>query len=236
MASKFDFADLFSNEQKRGKPGAVKMESHNFDMLEVDSPTVGKRKDAKQMSWVFLLKANKAAGFVAWAWSGVMVLLTAVKERLILRRGIVTSEGPSKGKHFHILTCLFVLALIMLCIEVAAHSQGWQLSVPHWPSSFSLQSVPHTLYLGWMYIRAEYIAPALQKVTDFCICLFLLQSADRIILCFGCVYIKWKQIKPIPVNPSLQSDDIEQPDKGHPMCLVQIPMCNEREVCAFSIP
>lgn len=104
----------------------------------------------------------------------------------------------------------------------------------HWPLSFSLQSVPHTLYLGWMYIRAEYMAPALQKVTDFCIGLFLLQSLDRIILCCGCVYIKWKKIKPVPVNPSLESDDVEESDRGHPMCLVQIPMCNEREVCGFS--
>jgi hypothetical protein len=234
MGSKFDFADWFNNEQKRGKPVAVKMENPNYDMLEVDSPTIGKRKDAKQMSWVFLLKANKAAGFVAWGWSGVMVLLSAVKERLILQRGIVKSEGGSKGRRFYILTCLVVLAVMMLCIEVGAHAKGWQLSVPHWPSSFSLQSVPHTLYLGWMYIRAEYMAPALQKVTDFCIGLFLLQSLDRIILCCGCVYIKWKKIKPVPVNPSLESDDVEEPDKGYPMCLVQIPMCNEREVCCFS--
>lgn len=232
---KFEFSDLFLKEQKRGTPVVVKMENPNYDMLEIDSPTIakGKGKNAKQMTWVLLLKANQAVGLLTWLAGGIKTLVTAVKERLILRRNVVKHERPAKGRLFQAITGFLIFALVMLCVEVGAHTVGWQLSVPHWPSSLNFSSIPHAIFMGWMYIRAIYIAPALQKVTDFCIWLFLLQSADRIILCMGAVYIKWKKIKPVPVNPSLESDDVEQPDKGHPMCLVQIPMCNEREVCNF---
>ena len=230
---KFEFGDLFGNEQKRGTPVVVKMENPNYDMLEIDSPTIakGKGKNAKQMTWVLLLKANQAVGLLAWLASGVKTLVTAVKERLILRQNIVNQGDAAKGKLFQAITGFLIFALVMLCVEVGAHTVGWHLSVPHWPSSLNFSNVLHAIFMGWMYVRASYIAPALQKVTDFCICLFLLQSADRIILCIGAVYIKWKKIKPVPVNHSLESDDVEQPDKGYPMCLVQIPMCNEREVC-----
>jgi cellulose synthase/poly-beta-1,6-N-acetylglucosamine synthase-like glycosyltransferase len=123
----------------------------------------------------------------------------------------------------------------MLCVEVAAHLMGWHFPGPYWAPAFQVQNLAHSIYLGWLYLRAEYIAPPLQLLINFCICLFLIQSADRIILCLGCMWIKWKKIKPIPENPSLESDDVEQPDKGYPMVLVQIPMCNEREVYEQSI-
>lgn len=240
MPPKFEFAELFGKEPKRGAPVVLKMDNPNFEMLEVDSPTTalrggqaakGKGKNAKQLTWVLLLEANKAVGCLTWVASGVMTLLDAVKERLILRKGVVKSGNLSKGKLSQVIVGFLIFALIMLCVEVGAHTLGWQFSVPQWPSTLNVSSLPHAVFMGWMYIRASYIAPALQRVTDFCIWLFLLQSLDRIILCMGAVYIKWKKIKPIPKNPSLESDNVEEPDKGHPMCLVQIPMCNEREVC-----
>lgn len=239
MAGKFDFVDWWSKEQHRGgTPVVVKMENPNYSLLEIESPKSSledqkdKGKNAKQLTWVLLLKAHKAAGCVAWVASGVMVLLGAIKKRLILGQGLAQREEKSKGKLFKAITAFLVFAVIMLCVEVGAHALGWHFTTPHWPSTVGVQDLPHAVYVGWMYFRANYIAPALQRLTDFCILLFLIQSVDRIVLFFGCVYIKWKDIKPIPVNPSLESDDPENPDSGHPMVLVQIPMCNEREVCS----
>jgi hypothetical protein len=146
-----------------------------------------------------------------------------------------TGSGSSSfycSRLFKAITGFLVFAIFMLCVEVAAHLMGWHFPGPYWAPAFQVQNLAHSIYLGWLYLRAEYIAPPLQLLINFCICLFLIQSADRIILCIGCMWIKWKNIKPIPVNPSLESDDIEQPDKGYPMVLVQIPMCNEREVCS----
>jgi hypothetical protein len=46
----------------------------------------------------------------------------------------------------------------------------------------------------------------------------------------GCFWIKYKKIKPrIEVDP-FKSDDVEASGYEYPMVLVQIPMCNEREV------
>ncbi|XP_024403147.1 probable xyloglucan glycosyltransferase 5 [Physcomitrium patens] len=243
MTAKFDFVDWWSKEKHRGTPVVVKMENPNYSLLEIESPTKsgfedhqnkGKQGNAKQLTWVLLLKAHKAAGCVAWLASGVMLLLAAIKKRLILGQGLAQPD-KSKGKLFKAIAAFLMFAILMLCVEVGAHALGWHFTTPHWPSSTGIRDIPHAVYVGWMYTRAHYVAPALQTLTNFCIWLFLIQSVDRIVLFFGCVYIKWKNIKPVPVNPSLESDDAENPDSGHPMVLIQIPMCNEREVYEQSI-
>ncbi|KAH8931172.1 hypothetical protein BDL97_19G008400 [Sphagnum fallax] len=243
MAPSFDFVDWWNKEQHQGTPVVVKMENPNYSMVEIESPRTGfeggkdKGKNAKQLTWVLLLRAHRAAGCVAWVALGLWTVLAAIKKRLILRQGLAdpSLERPSKGRLFKAITGFLVFAIFMLCVEVAAHLMGWHFAGPQWPPAFGVQNLPHAIYVGWIYFRAEYIAPPLQFLINFCIYLFLLQSADRIILCLGCLWIKWKNIKPIPVNPSLKSDDVEQPDKGYPMVLVQIPMCNEREVYEQSI-
>ncbi|WVZ52732.1 hypothetical protein U9M48_003762 [Paspalum notatum var. saurae] len=86
-----------------------------------------------------------------------------------------------------------------------------------------------SLYAAWLRFRATYVAPGVQFLTDACIVLFLIQSADCLIQCLGCFYIHIKRIKPKPNSPALP--DAEDPDAGYyPMVLVQIPMCNEKEV------
>jgi hypothetical protein len=86
------------------------------------------------------------------------------------------------------------------------------------------------VYVAWLTFRADYIAPIIQALSQFCVVLFLIQSVDRLILCLGCFWIKYKKIKPrIEVDP-FKSDDVEASGYEYPMVLVQIPMCNEREV------
>lgn len=240
MPPSFDFGDWWTKEGHKGTPVVVKMEHPNWDMLELEGPAQegfeggkGKNKNAKQLTWVLLLKAHRAAGCVAYLAMGIWTLLAAIQQRLIApKTSRVTLEKPVTGRLFKFIKGFLILAVVMLCIEVGAHLLGWHFSGP---TGFNLWTLPHATYTAWVFVRKTYIGPTLQLAADSCIILFLIQSADRIIQCLGCFYIKVRGIKPIPVNPSLESDDPEQPDKGYPMVLLQIPMCNEREVCDTSL-
>uniref|UniRef100_A0A453FL68 Glycosyltransferase 2-like domain-containing protein n=1 Tax=Aegilops tauschii subsp. strangulata TaxID=200361 RepID=A0A453FL68_AEGTS len=96
-----------------------------------------------------------------------------------------------------------------------------------------------------MRARAAYLGPALQFLTNACVVLFMIQSADRLILCLGCFWIKLRGIRPVPNAAAAAgngngkgSDDVEagaQEEGDFPMVLVQIPMCNEKEVYQQSI-
>lgn len=92
------------------------------------------------------------------------------------------------------------------------------------------------LYAKWLDIRARYLAPPLQSLANVCIVLFLIQSVDRVILVLGCFWIKLRRIKP---EPAMEYPVVADAEAGsvedYPMVLVQIPMCNEREVYQQSI-
>ncbi|XWS32797.1 hypothetical protein CRYUN_Cryun22dG0020500 [Craigia yunnanensis] len=85
--------------------------------------------------------------------------------------------------------------------------------------------------MAWLSFRVDYIAPLVLTMSKFCTVLFLIQSLDRLILCLGCFWIKYKKLKP---RIEGEAYDIED-GSSFPMVLVQIPMCNEREVYAQSI-
>ncbi|XP_025673919.1 probable xyloglucan glycosyltransferase 12 [Arachis hypogaea] len=68
------------------------------------------------------------------------------------------------------------------------------------------------------------------------IVLFLIQSLDRLVLCLGCFWIRYKKIKNVAAEDYGDLDLESGEKKGFfPMVLVQIPMCNEREVYQQSI-
>ncbi|KAF2302815.1 hypothetical protein GH714_008551 [Hevea brasiliensis] len=92
-----------------------------------------------------------------------------------------------------------------------------------------LQGLLHMVYVAWLTFRAYYIAPPIQALSNFCVVLFLIQSADRMMLSLGCFWIKYKKIKPRINGDPFKSDDAEAPGYEYPKVLVQIPMCNERE-------
>lgn len=95
------------------------------------------------------------------------------------------------------------------------------------------------IYAKWLKIRADYLAPLLQSLTNVCVVLFLIQSVDRFVLVLGCFYIKLRGLKPVAEMEYKQDAENEGVNADHyPMVLVQIPMCNEREVrrCRFHIP
>ena len=95
------------------------------------------------------------------------------------------------------------------------------------------------VYAKWLKIRADYLAPLLQNLTNVCIVLFMIQSVDRFVLVLGCLYIKIRGLRPVAETDYSGDDEKEDADlERYPMVLVQIPMCNEREVrrCRFHIP
>lgn len=245
MAPSFDFSEWWSRDTHKGTPVVVTMENPNWSMLELENPDAplqqvdkDRGKNARQLTWVLLLKAHRAAGCLAWLATGLWTLLSMVKKRLIFRQGVaMESEISKKEKLFRFLKAFLIFALAALVFEVFAYLKGWHFSTPYLyvPTSFGIQDFLQWIYLSWISFRSNYIAPPIQTLANICIVLFLIQSVDRIVLCIGCFWIKYKRIKPKPNDESFELKDVEQQDSAYPMVLVQIPMCNEREVYAQSI-
>ncbi|XP_030947312.1 probable xyloglucan glycosyltransferase 5 [Quercus lobata] len=247
MAPRLDFSNWWAKDTRKGNPVVVTMENPNFSVVEIDGPDSAFRpveksrgKNAKQVTWVLLLKANRAVGCVAWLATVLWALLGAIKKRLIHRQGVtLASEKLGKGKLlFRVIRVFLVTALAMLAFEVVAYLQGWHyFNNPslHIPKTSDLEGVLHMVYVAWLTFRADYIAPLIQALSKFCVLLFLIQSADRMVLCLGCLWIKYKKIKPRIVGDPFKSDDLEGSGYEFPMVLVQIPMCNEKEVYEQSI-
>ncbi|KAF2284557.1 hypothetical protein GH714_026972 [Hevea brasiliensis] len=101
------------------------------------------------------------------------------------------------------------------------------------PSVESAEAMVERVYATWLEIRANYLAPPLQSLTNVCIVLFLIQSVDRALLVLGCFWIKVRKLKPVAAVEygNVDGESVE----AYPMVLVQIPMCNEREVYQQSI-
>ncbi|XP_075642679.1 putative xyloglucan glycosyltransferase 5 [Castanea sativa] len=247
MAPRLDFSNWWAKDTRKGNPVVVTMENPNFSVVEIDGPDSAFRpveksrgKNAKQVTWVLLLKANRAVGCVAWLATVLWALLGAIKKRLIHRQGVtLASEKLGKGKLlFRVIRVFLVTALAILAFEFVAYLQGWHyFNNPslHIPKTSDLEGVLHMVYVAWLTFRADYIAPLIQALSKFCVLLFLIQSADRTVLCLGCLWIKYKKIKPRIVGDPFKSDDLEGSGYEYPMVLVQIPMCNEKEVYEQSI-
>ncbi|KAG8098340.1 hypothetical protein GUJ93_ZPchr0013g35372 [Zizania palustris] len=240
-------------EAYRGTPVVVKMENPNWSISEISSPDDddedflvggrrkgGRGKNAKQITWVLLLKAHRAAGCLASLASAAVALGAAARRRVAAGRtdadvGVAAAAGESpvlRSRFYAFIKAFLILSVLLLIFELAAYLKGWD------DLAASALALPvlgvESLYAAWFRFRTTYVAPLLQLLTDACVVLFLIQSADRLIQCLFCFYIHLKRIKPKPKSPALP--DAEDPDAGYyPMVLVQIPMCNEKEVYQQSI-
>lgn len=243
MAPRLDFSKLWAkNAKKGGTPVVVKMENPNFSVVEIDGPDSAFRpveksrgKNAKQTSWVLLLKAQRAVSLIASLATLLWSLLGTINRRLIFRRGVAMENGKlGKGRLlFTVIRVFLVTSLVILGFEVVAYFKGWHYfrnPSLHIPQTSDIQGLLHMIYVTWLRFRADYIAPQIQALSTFCVVLFMIQSADRMILSLGCLWIKYKKIKPTIDGNSMKSDDVEKADYDYPMVLVQIPMCNEKEV------
>ncbi|KAF5942772.1 hypothetical protein HYC85_020414 [Camellia sinensis] len=245
MAPSFDW---WSKETTRGTPVVVKMENPiNWSMVELQSPSdhdflthspnhKARNKNAKQLTWVLLLKAHRLAGCLS-------SIASAVRRRIA--SGKTDTDADTGTDRFaenftvraRIYSCIKVflwISVLLLGFEVAAYYKGWHFGAPNLHIDYlSVLGMFDSLYSLWVLIRLNYLAPPLQFLTHVCILLFLVQSLDRLVLCLGCLWIRLKKIKPVP---KAGSDDLESGEGGFfPMVLVQIPMCNEKEVYQQSI-
>lgn len=231
----------------KGTPVVVTMENPNYSFVELEGPggAKGRGKNAKQFTWILLLRAHRAAGCVAWLAAGVWALLGAIKKRLSLQREVShDSDTAGRGMQlFRFLKLFLVFSLVALGFELVAYGKGWHFQKPdlrlpenlHIPEAAEIRGLMHELYLSWIVFRACYIAYPIQILSNFCVVLFIIQSVDRMVLSAGCFWIKFKKIKPQIEGDPFEKDDVEDSGNRYPMVLVQIPMCNEREVYEQSI-
>ncbi|XP_068647357.1 probable xyloglucan glycosyltransferase 5 [Aristolochia californica] len=246
MAPSLDFSEWFPKEARKGTPVVVTMENPNYSVVEIDGPDAAFRqvdkdrgKNAKQFTWVLLLRAHRAVGCLAWVATVLWALLGTVKKRLIFQQGVaMESDKSGKGRLlFRFIRGFLALSLAILVFELVAHLNGWHFRRPnlHIPQTSEIQGWFHLVYISWLAFRADYIAPLIQALSSFCVVLFLIQSLDRLILCLGCFWIKYKKIKPRVKGNTFSPEDVEASGYKYPKVLVQIPMCNEREVFEQSI-
>ncbi|XP_065873963.1 probable xyloglucan glycosyltransferase 6 [Euphorbia lathyris] len=192
-------------------------------------PTVqkGHTRSARQLSWLWRLKFHQLASSLGSVTNSLFYLFRTANRR------IATSDSPSdssSSRLYKIIRVFLVLVILLLVFELLAYFKGWHFSPP---SVESAEALVETVYANWLDVRANYLAPPLQSLANVCIVLFLIQSVDRAVLVLGCFWIKIRKLKPVasveygPVN----AENVED----FPMVLVQIPMCNEREVYQQSI-
>ncbi|KAI3751864.1 hypothetical protein L2E82_22955 [Cichorium intybus] len=245
----------------RVTPVMVKMENpNNWSMVELEVPseeaflndTVSSNKrrahnkNARQLTWVLLLKAHRAAGCITSIASTTFSLTYAVRRRVTSgRTDTETDTGKPVGTSTRFYTCIKAclwLSVLLLGFEIAAYYKGWQFRAPDlhlqylytltYP--FAFKGFFDWIYSKWVLIRVEFLAPPLQILANTCVYMFLVQSLDRFVLCLGCFLIRVMKMKPVAKQtlPDLESGN---GDGFFPMVLVQIPMCNEKEVYQQSI-
>lgn len=259
----------WSDEKPRATPVVVKMSNPNYSVVELSSPEEddlaalsspsghkgARGRNAKQLTWVLLLRAHRAAGCLSSLAAAASSVASAVRRRVASGRTDAADEEQeekeemvpvaSRGLRARFYSCIklfLFLSLAMLGFEVAAYFKGWHLggAAPELQRLLAygplrVRSIFDWFYSGWVMVRVEYLAPPLQFLANACVVLFLIQSADRLVLCLGCFWIKLRRIRPVPNgdgSAGAKEGDLESgAGKGFfPMVLVQIPMCNEKEV------
>ncbi|XP_022727572.1 probable xyloglucan glycosyltransferase 6 isoform X2 [Durio zibethinus] len=235
-APNYEFQEWW-NKQREKNHGLFTNESSNpsngFLTVEISSPNPDRTaekdrsRSARQLSWVCLLRFQQLANSLAWITNASIILLRTANRRIS-----ASPSDSSASRLYRIIKFFLFLVLLLLCVELVAYFKGWHFSPP---SAASAEAAVELVYAKWLEIRADYLAPPLQSLANVCIVLFLIQSVDRVVLMLGCFWIKFRKVKPTvameyPVGP-VEGDNVED----YPMVLVQIPMCNEREVYQQSI-
>lgn len=212
-----------------------KPDSTAFLTVEIRNPTSdptvdkGHTRSARQLSWLWLLKFQQLATSLAWLTNGSVSLLRTANRRIATNTTDSPSDSSASSRRLYRIIKLFLfLVILLLCFELVAYFKGWHFSPP---SVESAEAAVERVYAKWLGIRASYLAPPLQSLTNVCIVLFLIQSVDRVVLMLGCFWIKFWKLRPVAAVEYDSSESVED----YPMVLVQIPMCNEREVYQQSI-
>ncbi|WOL14420.1 putative xyloglucan glycosyltransferase 6 [Canna indica] len=205
------------------------------DVLTPTTPAAAGKsrgRSTRQISWLLFLRIHHSASLLASLPSRLFALL-----RTAARRIFTSPHHPAHSSRlYRLIRAFLVLAILLLALELAAYFKGWHFSPPSYASSAEALEL---IYANWLTIRAEYLSPPVQALANMCTVLFLVQSVDRLVLTLGCFYIKLRGVKPVAAVEYGGQGDLEggrtMNVDEYPMVLVQIPMCNEREVYQQSI-
>ncbi|KAG5586647.1 hypothetical protein H5410_047081 [Solanum commersonii] len=197
-------------------------ENSRFLTVGISSPAVAEKertRSARQLSWIYLLKFQQIANSIAFLTSGFTSVIRTANRRIVTSN----SAHPRSDSRLYRL------------IKLVAYFRGWHFSPPTMePASAEVLDLAEYVYANWLVIRANYLASPLQSLISMCIVLFLIQSVDRVVLVLGCFWIKFRGLKPLAeIDYSSDVENLNAED--YPMVLLQIPMCNEREVYQQSI-
>ncbi|KAL3526023.1 hypothetical protein ACH5RR_014395 [Cinchona calisaya] len=182
----------------------------------------------KQFTWVLFLKAQRALGCIPWLATALLGMFASVKKRIALSDA-TDEEYKYKGRLYKFIKAFLTISVVALVVEIIVYFQKWDLSLVRRP--WEIQGVFQWSYMAWLSLRVDYAAPFLVMLSKFCIVLFMIQSLDRLVLCVGCFWIKLKNLMPVVEGEAYDIEDAS----SFPMVLVQIPMCNEKEVYEQSI-
>ncbi|KAM0071200.1 putative xyloglucan 6-xylosyltransferase [Helianthus debilis subsp. tardiflorus] len=202
-----------------------KSEPSNYVTLEVGTtttthdPTVDRERirSARQIKHVWLLKLIQIASSLAYVTNGVVSVVKTANRRIKSDASSQRLSYRVETRFYRVIKLFLVIVVILLVFELLAY--------------FRVADLVEYVYAHWIEIRGSYLAPVLQSLTNVCVLLFLVQSVDRLVLVLGCFWIKFRRIKPVAAFEYCSSSDVED----YPMVLLQIPMCNEREVYQQSI-
>ncbi|XP_017238365.1 xyloglucan glycosyltransferase 4 isoform X2 [Daucus carota subsp. sativus] len=197
----------------------------NFSLVEInDTKDKQKAASTKQLSWVLLLKAQR---LFSWLSMAAPAMFDSVKKRVTLS-DVGEEEPKYRGRLYSFIRVFLAISVVALVIEMVAYFEEWDLKMTH---HWEVEGFVQWCYKAWLAFRVDYVAPAIMSLSKFCIVLFLIQSVDRFALGIWCFWIKWNKLKPEIKGEAYDVED----SLSFPMVLVQIPMCNEKEVFATSI-
>lgn len=205
-------------------PNNVVVTLDNISLLEPNK-FQEKQKAAipKHFSWVLLLKAHRFLASIPLLALRLRSTLGSIKKRIA--SSSPNEEDPKyRGRLYRCIKAFLAISVAALVVEIVAYSKQWDLSMVNpWEVH---ENLVHWSYMAWLDFRVGYVAPLITALSKFCIALFLIQSIDRFVQCLGWFWIKCNNLKPV-VQWELY--DVED-GSSFPMVLVQIPMCNEKEV------
>ncbi|XP_075507690.1 LOW QUALITY PROTEIN: xyloglucan glycosyltransferase 4-like [Primulina tabacum] len=187
-----------------------------------------KAASPKQFTWVLYLKANRVLACIPWLTVGLCSVFWSVKRRIA--SSYPNEEDPRhRGRRLYRFIKVFLaISVAALLVESFAYFNKWDLRKVN---PLEVQNLVQLCFVAWLRFRADYVAPLVVTISKFCIVLFIIQSVDRIVQCLGCFWIKYKNLKPVVEGEPFDIED----GASFPMVLVQIPMCNEKEVFDQSI-
>ncbi|WCJ37923.1 Cellulose-synthase-like C6 [Euphorbia peplus] len=236
MSQNQEFQEWWNKQRQVLDTTSTTTSEENNGLLTVEirspsspDPTVqkGHTRSARQLSWLWRLKIHQLVSSIGSITNCLFYLFRTANRR------IANSDSPpesSSSKLYKIIRVFLILVILLLFFELVAYFKGWHFSPP---SVESAEALVETVYANWLDIRANYLAPPLQSLANVCIVLFLIQSVDRAVLVLGCFWIRLRKLKPVASVEygAVNAENVED----FPMVLVQIPMCNEREVYQQSI-